>query len=277
MQPAMFLKTSVLTARIGSDPAGVIDAPESQFGPGIVVHVGQSTEIACQRGGFMHRGLAVHGDVDIIPQGTASRWELMREDTALIIGLHESLLRSAAEERGVDPGRVEILNRFQTRDPRIEHIAWALKMDSWSSLPPSVLYIDSLATALAVHLLERHSSASPVREGRVSLPGRKLRQVLCYIEDNVNRDLSLGELASLAGLGASQFKKVFHEAVGFPVHRYVIERRVERAKTLLRDSRLPIAQIAAEAGFAHQSHLARLMRRITGVSPHEFRHEFQRK
>jgi AraC family transcriptional regulator len=273
MGSATFLSTGALIARIGSDPPGIIDAPGSTFGPGIVVHLGQSVEIACRRGGFSHRGLSVHGDIDIIPAGTPSRWELKQEDTALILGLHDALLRSVAEEQGLDFQRVEILNRFQMRDTQVEHIAWALKSESGSRLPPSLLYTDSLATALAVRLLERHSSASPVREDRVSLPGRKLRQVLSYIEDNINRELSLRELASLAGLGTSQFKKVFRESVGLPVHRYVMERRVERAKLLLCNSRLPIAEVAAEAGFAHQSHLARLMRRLTGVSPYEFRRD----
>jgi AraC family transcriptional regulator len=277
MQSVTLLSTGALTARISSDPPGIIDAPARTFGPGIVVHLGRSAEIACRRGGFSHRGLSVHGDVDIVPAGTPSRWELKHEDTALIIGLHNTLLRSVAEERGLDFDRVEILNRFQMRDPQIEHIAWALKGESGSRPAPPRLYTDSLATALAVRLLERHSSVSPVRQDRVSLPGRKLRQVLSYIEDNISRELSLSELASLAGLGASQFKKVFRESVGLPVHRYVVERRVERAKSLLCHSRLPIAQIAAEAGFAHQSHLARLMRRLAGVSPQEFRRESHRE
>jgi AraC family transcriptional regulator len=277
MPSATFLTTGALTARIASDPRGIIDAPANPFGPGIVVHLGQSVEIACRRGGFSHRGLSVHGDVDIVPAGTPSRWEIKHRDTALIIGLNNQLLRSVAEDRGLDFRRVEILNRFQIRDAQIEHIAWAIKSESGSRLSPSLLYTDSLATALAVRLLERHSSASAAAETRVSLSGRKLRRVLSYIEDHITRDLSLRELASLAGLGASQFKKVFRESVGLPVHRYVMERRVERAKSLLCGSHLPIAQVAAEAGFAHQSHLARLMRRITGVSPQQFRRESYRE
>ena len=61
------------------------------------------------------------------------------------------------------------------------------------------------------------------------------------------------------------------------MHQYVIQRRVDRAKALLRDSRLPIAQVAAEAGFAHQSHLARHLRRIAGVSPSQLRQDFARE
>ena len=139
------------------------------------------------------------------------------------------------------------------------------------------LYTDSLATALAARLVERHSSVTRFPEARIGLAGRKLRVVLGYIEDNLTRDLSLRELAALAGLGMSQFKKAFRESRGVPVHQYVIQRRVDRATALLRDGRLPIAQIAAETGFAHQSHLARHLRRATGVSPRELRHGFTRE
>lgn len=265
------LRTASLTGRIVCDEPGVVEAPASRFGPGIAIHLGPSTEIACRRGGYEHRGTAVHGDVDIVPPGVASRWELKQRDMALIVGVGNSLIERAAEERGLDARRVEIRNRFQMRDPVIEHLTLALRGAIEARELVSRLYVDGVATALAVRLVERHSSAAPAREERIGLAGRRLRQVLAYIEDNLTCDLRLAGLASVAGIGASQFKKVFRDTVGVPVHRYVIARRVERAKTLLRDGRLPIAQVAAEAGFAHQSHLARMMRRITGISPREFR------
>jgi len=273
-EPEAVLRTNALTARIASDPAGVIDAP-ARLNPGIVIHVGQSVEIDCRRGGRTHRGLAVHGDVDIIPPGTPSRWELKRRDTALIIGIQSPFLRSLAEQRGLDFQRVEVLNRFQARDLQLEHIAWALKAEMEGGHPGGGLFTDSLAAALGVRLLERHSSASLLKEDRFSMPGRKLRLVLSHIEDNLTRELSLSEIAAVAGMGISNFKNVFRASVGLPVHQYVIQRRVERAKSLLKEGDLPIGQVAVEAGFTHQSHLARHLRRATGVSPNQFRQECQ--
>jgi AraC family transcriptional regulator len=266
-------RTDALAVRIATDPPGVLEAPGSSAA-GIVIHLGPSVEIACRRGGHSHRGLAVHGDIDIVPPHIASRWEVKQKDTALIIGVEGALLRSVAEERGVDFQHIEILNRFQTRDPQIEHVGWALKAEM-ETHATGRLYTDSLATALAVRLVERHSSASRLKEDKSSLSGRKLRLVLGYIEDNLTRDLSLRTLASLADIGISQFKKAFRESRGVPVHQYVIQRRVDRAATLLRNSRLPIGQIATEVGFAHQSHLARHLRRVTGVSPNQLRQDLR--
>ena len=261
------MRRGALSVRLAIDPPGIVESPAPK-GIAIAIHAGPSVRIGCRRGGDSHRGLAVHGDIDIIPPGMPSRWEVEKTDTALLIGVRTECFRAVVEERGLDPRRVEILNRFQMRDPQIEHIGWALKaqMDA-----PDGLFTESLATALAVRILERHSNAARIRDERMSISGRRLRAVLGYIEDHLVRELSLSELASVAGMGVSQFKKVFRESTGVPVHRYVIERRVERAKNLLREGRLSVAQIALESGFAHQSHLARHFRRITGASPRELR------
>jgi AraC family transcriptional regulator len=259
--------SSELMVRLQSDPAGVMDAPAMPH-PVIVVHVGSSVYIACNRAGKCHRGLGVHGDVDILPAGMPSRWELKERDTALILGVPAALLRSVAEQSGVDPDRLEIVNRFQARDRQIEHIGWALKTEMESGYPNGGLYRDGLATALAVHLLNHHSSAS--RETRVlngGLAGNRLKRVLAHIEDNLALDLSLRAIAEIAGVSVSHCKTAFVKSVGLPVHQYVIQRRVERARMLLGDGDLSISQVALETGFAHQSHLAYHVRRVLGVSP----------
>lgn len=254
-----------------SDPAGQIEVPAlpDTF---VSIHVGPSVQIACRRGGYSHRGLAVHGDIEIIPADTPSLWEISEKDTALILGVTPGLLHTVAEHLDFDPRRVEIRNRFQARDTQLENIGWALKAEMESGYPGGRLYRDSLAVAVATRLVTCHSSVSSEQQrqnGR--LTGYKLKQVLSYIEDNLSQNLSLGEIAAVAGLSVSHFKILFRESAGLPVHQYVIRRRVERAKILLSESNLPISQIALETGFAHQSHLAHHMRRVLGVSPKAIR------
>jgi AraC family transcriptional regulator len=65
----------------------------------------------------------------------------------------------------------------------------------------------------------------------------------------------------------SHFKALFKQAVGLPVHQYVIRSRVDFAIDLLRDGKLPLSDVALQAGFANQSHMARCMRRVAGVTP----------
>jgi hypothetical protein len=116
--------------------------------------------ISCDRGGRRHRGLSVHGDIDIVPASVPSRWEVNDADTALIAGVPTNLLRTPAEQSDRQPSHVEIVNRFQMRDRQIEHIGWALKTEMETGYPNGDVYLDSLGTALSVHLLNHHSSDS---------------------------------------------------------------------------------------------------------------------
>jgi AraC family transcriptional regulator len=250
-----------------TDQAGIMEVPGLPHAY-VAIHAGPSVHVACKRGGQRHAGRAVYGDIDIIPAKTPSVWEMKGKDTALLMRLSPALLRAAAEELGADPERVEIRNRFQMRDEAIENIGWALKAEMEAGYPSGRLYLDGLAISLAARLVRCHSSAAlSDLAGNGHITGARLRRVLAYIEDNLGQDLSLSEIASVAELSVSHFKASFREAMGLPAHQYVIRRRVEHAKKLLREGKLPISQVALEAGFAHQSHLAKHVRRLTGVSP----------
>ncbi len=103
------------------------------------------------------------------------------------------------------------------------------------------------------------------------LPPHKLQKVLDYIDANLSQELSLERLANQVGLTPYYFARLFKQSIGKSVHQYVIHRRVERAKQLLKQSELTIADVAVECGFANPSHLALHFKRIVGVSPKQFR------
>jgi AraC family transcriptional regulator len=260
-----------ISVRLVTDPPGKTATPALRK-LCVAVHIGRPVYMFCRRGGEKHSGLLVHGDIDIIPAHMPTVWEPRQQDTALALGIEPTLLTSIAEECGFDGGRLQMLNRFQIRDPQIENIAWALKAEMEAGYPGGRVFSDSLATALATCLVRRHSSLAPMpsaRNGGVS--GRQFKQVLSYIEDTLAEDISLSDIAAVAGVSRSHLKVIFRRAMGVPVHQYVIQRRVERARELLSGSALSISEIAAETGFTHQSHLAYHMRRILGASPKELR------
>jgi len=250
------------------DPVGKIDAPgfENLL---ISVHVGSAARLASWRDGRQHRGFALPGDIDIIPARTPSRWEIQDEnDLSLLLSLPEALLWRAAEESGLDAARLEFRNRFQIRDTELEWLSWAMKRELEFGCPSGLLYMDGLTLAVASRLVARHSSISkPVAQSNGGLSGRRLKQVLVLIEEEIAEDLTLDRIASAAGLSASHAAALFRASIGMPIHQYVIHRRIERAKDLLLQSEMSIAEIALAAGFTHQSHMARHMRRLLGVAP----------
>jgi AraC family transcriptional regulator len=250
-----------------TNPPGIVEVPGREE-TRVSIHAGPPVAISCRRPGYSHRGTSVYGDIYIIPAHTPSIWELKGKDTFLSLSVSPALLKKVAEELDVDPVKMEIRNRFQMRDPQLENIGWALKEEMGCGYPCGRLYFESLAVAVTTRLIQFHSSNSMnMKRPDKRLSDRRLRQVLEYIEVNLAENISLDDLASVVGLSVSHFNALFREAAGLSPHQYLIRRRVERAKNLLGQGDLSISQIANETGFAHQSHLARHMQRVLGVSP----------
>jgi AraC family transcriptional regulator len=273
------LKTAEgLAIQLRRDPIGVLEVPglENVI---VGIHLGAPTRLECQRAGKRFVGTAVPGDINIIPSGTPSRWEVFDgDDTALFLSVPKPLISAIACESGIDPARVEIRNWFHIRDRELEALAWAIKNELELGSPSGRLYLGGLALAVASRLVMCHSSfAGPSKWKSEGLRDRRLKGVVMFIEDRLAEDLSLDQIAAVAGISPSHLKTVFAKSLGMPVHQYVIQRRVERAKELLTRTDLSITEIALAAGFAHQSHLARHMRRMLGESPSALRHALSRK
>ncbi len=265
---AQMRTTDGIAFQLRRDFMGVLEVPELE-NVLVSVHVGTPTRVSCRRGGQRFTGTSVHGDIDVIPSRTAARWEMHDDnDTALLLSLPQALLEAVAVESGMDAAGLEIRNRFQIRDRELETLGWAMKREMETGCPSGPIYMSGLTLALASRLVAWHSSAARMPKAlNEGLSGLRLKQVLAFIEEQLAEDLSLEQIAAVAGVSASHVKTLFRKAMGVPVHQYVIQRRVERAKELLSKDSLSMAEIAAAAGFAHQSHMARHMRRVLGMPP----------
>jgi AraC family transcriptional regulator len=265
---AQAIATCGLTFQLRKDPSGVLEVPELD-NVLISIHLGVPARLACRRDGKRFSGSAVHGDIDIIPAQMAARWEMQDEnDTAILLSLPPTLLQAVSNESELDTSKLEIHNRFQIRDMELETLSLVVKREIEMGCPTGRLYLDGLALAIASRLVAQHSSlAGPRAHKNGGLNGPKLKRVLAFIEDQLAEDLSLEQIAVVAGVSASHVKTQFRKSVGAPLHQYVIQRRVDRAKELLAKGDLSMAEIAQATGFSHQSHLARHMRRVLGASP----------
>lgn len=134
------------------------------------------------------------------------------------------------------------------------------------------LFAEHFGILIAVHMFRHYSDGAwhpaPARGG---LGTQRLRLVIDYIEANLGDDLSIAMLARIADRSLHHFSEAFRQSTGTPPHRYIIIRRIERAKILLLSTDLPIAQIALAVGFASQSHFGATFRAMTGVTPLRFR------
>jgi AraC family transcriptional regulator len=99
----------------------------------------------------------------------------------------------------------------------------------------------------------------------------RLRLVLDRIESELGSSLRLPELAAVAQMPLLPFLRCFTRAIGLTPHAYLMERRAQRARRMLEDRRLSLAEIAAECGFSHQSHMGVALARAFGMTPKRLR------
>jgi AraC family transcriptional regulator len=104
-----------------------------------------------------------------------------------------------------------------------------------------------------------------------TLPGGRLRRVTEYIQQNVDKDLRLAELAALVYMSSYHFARLFKCSTGVPPHRFVVRQRIARASAFLATQERSIAEISRMVGFRTPSHFTTVFRRVTGVTPGGYR------
>jgi len=245
----------------------------------VMVNVGRPYKMEERLAGRVFRTFGVKGDVALVPAGIPTEFRSLAPEgqrvESLTISLDPGRVRRVAAEAGVDPDGVELIGALGMRDPEMERMCLSLLSGIEEDDPFGGLYADSLANLLAVHLLRNYSSLDSRRgpetppQGR--LPAAALRRVTDHVEENLAEGLTLEGMAAVAHMSPFHFSRLFKADTGLSPHRYVVVRRVERAKNLLARTALPLHEVARLAGFTDQSHLAKHFRRHLGVTPKRFR------
>ncbi|HKM72666.1 MAG TPA: AraC family transcriptional regulator [Stellaceae bacterium] len=168
-------------------------------------------------------------------------------------------------------GSVNFEMRYPIIDPLLSQMASTIAHEMEGGFLDRIL-VDALNTALAVRIVRQFVDPSKITlEPSNGLSRERLQRVYDYIEAHLDDRLTLAELAGVACLSPYHFSRSFKQAVGVGTQRYVMLRRLERAKSLMRRSNQPLALIAQEAGFTDQSHLTAIFRRETGMTPGRYR------
>lgn len=218
-------------------------------------------------------GFAPIGSLEIVPaqSDVFARWTVPKEN--LLVGMTETRLQHLA---GTEHGR----DHFELHPPKLGgvdtkalHIAQRIRAELESGDIASHESIDSWLTLLGVHVLRTHSSLSNQDSGPPSggLSVRAWRRINEYILENLGSKLTLDTLAAVAQLSPSHFARAFRETVGQAPHQYILSARLNLARRLILESRLPFNEIARHAGFSNNSHMTALIRRTWGITPTHMR------
>lgn len=160
------------------------------------------------------------------------------------------------------------------RDAVAESLLRALVAASSAREASDDASLASIGTALVVRALAlcRTGRETPDREPpRSALPTWRLKRVVQHVDAHLERRVTLADMAAVAGLTRMHFAAQFRRATGTSPHGYLLQRRVERAKALLRDSSRPLVDIALSVGFGTQPHFTTVFKRFVGQTPHRWR------
>lgn len=231
----------------------------------LVFYLCDPTRTDCGTDGLRQSRLSIQGDFDFVPADCDGFWEDSAPVDLVSVRFTPELMADIAEGLGL--AGAQLSPRLGLRDPIVSHLLAAFRAELTAPAGMSRLQADCLATALAIRVLQ--DGATGARPTVQTLSKPKLRRLIDYIEANPDSELSLAELAAVASLSIPHLTALFRRTMGQSLHRYVVERRVLRARALLLAGERSIAQVALACGFAHQSHLARWMKRTLGVTPGE--------
>jgi AraC family transcriptional regulator len=167
-----------------------------------------------------------------------------------------------------------ILNAVDVVDDVIDQIGRSILCELNVETAASRVYVETASLTLAARLLQKHCDSGacvPIDSSAHSLDPIRLRRVLDYIAANIKDDITLVDLAGIAGYSVFHFARKFALAMGISPHRYISRVRLENAMVELAAGKLPLAAIALNAQFSSQASFTRAFHRATGMTPKEYR------
>lgn len=243
-----------------SDPHLKIGIPLKQT----AIHVKWQTETGKQRYQFVKSGC-----ISIVSPDLPHETWIEQPAEQLIINLTPEFISQAIDDLNFKPAR--IVPQWTAKDKLIEQLGIALQTEFQQGKPTN-LYVESVSNLLITHLLRHHSTTDKIPTlPSDKLSPKKLQQVISYIQVNLERSVSLSELAQVVELSPSRFARAFKQTTGISPHKYILECKIEKVKELLKNPQLSIADISYTLNFSSQSHLTTVFRRFTGTTPNTYR------
>lgn len=217
-----------------------------------------------------HSAMIGPGNIGIHPKGMPSAWTWDGPGEIMLMRVPPGLLQQAAETalRGALP-RTALVNCFGTRDPFVERIVAQFLAELDRPAHPAQAYISqALSSALALHLVWRFNAQEAPREAVPrGLGARRLERVKAFVAANLHQEIDLQMLASVANVSRFHFARLFRQSTGCSAIAWLERERMRRAQELIRQGRLPLAQVASLVGYADQSYFTRRFRLMAGVTP----------
>jgi AraC family transcriptional regulator len=236
----------------------------------ISAHLLRPCQVDTHWSGRHHHGRSLPGNLMLMAAGQDSVWNCSAAMDELHVFVHPSVVEEVAAEIGVP--RFELIDGIGLVDPTLAEMARQILAEIERPGIGTRIFAESMARSLALHLLRHHSTAaSSEAPPRIEITVRQLRAATDYIECHLEEDLTLERIAAATAMSPFRFARAFKKKTGQSPRQYVIARRIELAKELLRAGDFEIAEIANRVGLSTQSHFTSVFRKLCGTTPKRFR------
>jgi AraC family transcriptional regulator len=249
-------------------PRGHLDIPTGTRQHVVVCYL-ESLDIDVESAGRSRRVAYRPGDARLVPAGSPIRYRWHGSTRLLLLGIEpEHVARVLGHAEPNLPPPVESAFRTFPASHGVSQLMQLLAEE----LPREAaghMAAAGLVQALVAWLFTNPSRMAPADQ---VAPARAVHRAVCYMRAHLAESVSVDDLAAATGISAAHFSRQFKAATGFPPHEYLLRLRIARAQELLlRQGRgLNIAGIATDCGFADQSHLRRVFKRVIGMTPAAF-------
>jgi AraC family transcriptional regulator len=272
-----------LSAELRNHRKGVIPWSSPQSNTEICVDLSGNDSLVTRRAaGVEDRRVARHGTIWLSPPGLPEGSVEIAEDLVGILHIYLPPSRFSQLYLGIDIDESSVrLLRYEGafEDALLFEIAHAIAAELRAQTWAGSVLVETLANSLAARLVQKHTRASvlsPPRLTREGLDRRRLYRVLDYIAANLEGDLTIDRMASIANLSKYHFARAFRKSTGQSPHSYVSAKRFERAKALLMQGERSLVDIALALGFSCQANFTRAFKQATGQTPGHFRENLGR-
>ena len=226
-------------------------------------------------GQFQKAILPQPGVITVKPSGATHRFAGKDASEFIVVEFKPKFIASIGQN-WTDSEQIELIPHFYPQGALLLfQLGLALKAELESGCLGGKIYGDSIATTMAAHLLRNYSTfKTPTPKNYRGLAPAKLENVIDYIQTYLDLNLGLEELANLSDLSPYYFSRLFKESTSTTPYQYISQQRMERAKQLLEDTDIAVAEIALRCGFSSQSSFATAFRKAVGVTPRVYRQSF---
>jgi AraC family transcriptional regulator len=233
-------------------------------------------QVACKVGGSWKSVRPTPGTIWLKPIGAKS--DIARIDAPAVQVMHMFVPALVFGRLMGDynlpfsPGR-SIRYSCGVQDEVINQIGQAVLTEMTHPTAAGRLLVETSSLFLAARLAHSYLEGGACLQAPSchGLDAMRLKRVLDYVEEHLADDIAVADLAKVACLSIFHFTRAFAAAVGMPPHRYVSQRRLERAKAMIAGGRVSLGKIAFDSQFSSQSSFNRAFRRATGMTPGEYR------